>query len=187
MKDSVRSIGVAIGIPEPFRTELRDWRRRLGDPNAALIVPHVTLLGPTEVASSELPLIEEHLAEVAAGHEAFVIHLRGSGTFRPLSPVVFVTLAMGTSCCELLEKAVRSGPLDRPTRFSYHPHVTVAHELDEAALDRAFDLLAEYRAQFEVTGFELYERGDDCAWRQLRHFPFAGGGGRTRWQDDELR
>ncbi|ONH59691.1 phosphoesterase [Frankia sp. CcI49] len=185
--NAVRSIGVAIGIPEPFRTELRDWRKRLGDPNAGLIVPHVTLLGPTEVLPSELATIERHLAGVAVGHEPFVIRLQGSGTFRPLSPVVFVTLAQGTSCCELLEKAVRSGPLDRPTRFSYHPHVTVAHELDEVSLDRAFDLLAEYRASFEVTGFELYERGDDCAWRQLRHFPFAGGGGRPTWQDNEMR
>ncbi|WP_018638972.1 2'-5' RNA ligase family protein [Parafrankia elaeagni] len=185
--DSVRSIGVAIGIPEPFRTELRDWRRRVGDPNAALIVPHITLLGPTEVPIAQLPAIERHLAEVAAGGEPFVIHLRGSGTFRPLSPVVFVTLAMGISCCELLEKAVRSGPLDRPTRFSYHPHVTVAHDIDEESMDRAAELLAKYRAQFEVTGFELYERGDDCAWRQLRRFPFACGGGRPTWQDDGMQ
>jgi len=174
------NIGVAIGIPEPFRTELQEWRERVGDPNASLIVPHVTLLGPTEIAASELPEVERHLADVAERFEPFVIHLRGSGTFRPLSPVVFVTLAMGISCCEVLEKAVRSGPLDRPVRFSYHPHVTVAHDIDDEALDRAFESLADYRAQFEVTGFSLYERGADCAWRELLFFPFASMGSQVK-------
>ncbi|WP_462203781.1 2'-5' RNA ligase family protein [Frankia sp. CcWB3] len=179
-------IGVAIGIPEPYRTELQDWRERLGDPNAALIVPHVTLLGPTSVGLVDLPVIERHLARAARANSPFTIRLRGSGTFRPLSPVVFVALAMGILRCEKLAAVVRSGPLDRPLSFAYHPHVTVAHDLAEDALDRAFDALAEYQAQFEVNGFGLYERGADLRWRQLRFFPFGrpargpepvGGGG----------
>lgn len=175
MTQGRRDIGVAIGIPEPFRTELQLWRERLGDPNAGLIVPHITLLGPTEVTESELPRIERHLTNVARASDPFVIHLRGSGTFRPLSPVVFVALAMGSSCCEILEKAVRTGPLDRPLKFPYHPHVTVAHDVPREALDRAFELLADYRAQFEVTGFGLYERDADNAWYELRFFPFVAG------------
>ena len=30
-----RDFGVAIGLPEPFTSELQEWRERLGDPNAA--------------------------------------------------------------------------------------------------------------------------------------------------------
>ena len=80
------------------------------------------------------------------------MHLRGSGTFRPVSPVVFVPLARGISECERLEAQVRSGPLARETAFPYHPHVTVAHDLDEAALDRAFDALAAYDAPLPRLG-----------------------------------
>ena len=39
------------------------------------------------------------------------MHLRGTGTFRPVSPVVFVSLVEGISQCEQLADAVRRGPL----------------------------------------------------------------------------
>ena len=72
--------------------------------------------------------------------------LSGTGTFRPVSPVVFVQVSRGIAHCEALERAVRSGPVERTLDFPYHPHVTVAHHLDEAALDRAFESLARLRA-----------------------------------------
>jgi 2'-5' RNA ligase len=182
-----RDIGVAIGIPEPFRAELQGWRERLGDPNAALIIPHVTLLGPTVVPDRELPTIESHLTRVAAAGSPFRIRLRGSGSFRPLSPVVFVVLAMGISRCEGLEAGVRSGPLERPLRFAYHPHVTVAHDIDDEGLDRAVEALAGYRAEFDVPGFSLYERGDDQVWRELRFFPFGRAGRPASGDRSDLR
>ncbi|MCU1592676.1 MAG: putative secreted protein, partial [Frankiales bacterium] len=36
---ATRDIGVAIGIPEPYTSELQGWRERLGDPNASGIPP----------------------------------------------------------------------------------------------------------------------------------------------------
>lgn len=169
-------IGVAIGIPEPYRTQLQDWRERLGDPNAALIVPHVTLLGPTTVRVADLPAIETHLARAAGTPEPFTILLRGSGTFRPLSPVVFVAVVAGATQCASLAAAVRSGPLERPLTFDYHPHVTVAHDIPADGLDRAYAALAEYQARFEVCGFGLYRRGADQRWRPLRFFAFGAPG-----------
>jgi 2'-5' RNA ligase len=171
-----RNIGVAIGIPEPFNRELQGWRERLGDPNAERIVPHVTLLPPTEVSADALPDIEEHLRVIAAGEEPFEIRLRGSATFLPVSPVVFVPLAQGIAGCERLEARVRKGPLHRDIRFPYHPHVTVAHDLPEEALERAFAGLADYQAAFLVRGFSLFEQGPDGQWRPQRDFVFGGGG-----------
>lgn len=171
-----REFGVAIGLPEPYTTELQGWRERLGDPNAASVPPHVTLLPPTPLPDGQLEEVEEHLRTVAAGEQWFVLHLRGSGTFRPVSPVVFVPLARGIGECEQLERQVRSGPLWRETAFPYHPHVTVAHDLDAARLDRAFDALAAYDARFRVWGFTLFERGRDGVWRPQRDFPFASDG-----------
>ena len=101
------------------------------------------------------------------------MHLRGSGTFRPISPVVFVPLVQGIGECERLEAAVRSGPLAREVKFPYHPHVTVAHDLAEDRLDRAFLDLASYDARFQVWGFSLFEKGKDAVWRPQRDFPFG--------------
>ncbi len=171
-----RDFGVAIGLPEPYTSELQGWRERLGDPNASGIPPHITLLPPTALRTDDLPEVEEHLRRVAAAETPFVVHLRGSATFRPVSPVVFVPLAQGISACERVEAKVRSGPLQRSLSFPYHPHVTVAHDLGEDALDRAFSELASYEARFTVWGFTLFEQGRDHVWRPQRDFPFASGG-----------
>lgn len=170
---TTRDIGVAIGIPEPYTTELQGWRERLGDPNAADIPPHVTLLPPTALGTEDLAKVEEHLRLVAERHESFVMHLRGSGTFRPISPVVFVPLVQGIGECERLEAAVRSGPLAREVRFPYHPHVTVAHDVAGDLLDRAFDDVASYDARFRVWGFSLFEKGREGVWRPQRDFLFG--------------
>ena len=171
-----RDFGVAIGLPEPFTTELQGWRERLGDPFAHGIPPHVTLLPPMSIREQDLPLIEGHLKAIAWGEAPFEMHLRGSGTFRPVSPVVFVPLARGISECERVQVKVRSGPLARSLAFPYHPHVTVAHDLPAPALDRAFDELASYDARFTVWGFTLFEQGPDRVWRPQRDYPFEAGG-----------
>jgi 2'-5' RNA ligase len=173
---TTRDIGVAINIPEPYGSELQDWRERLGDPNATRIVPHVTLLPPTPVANEALDDIEEHLRVVATRFQPFAIRLRGSATFVPVSPVVFVPLVQGIAECEQLETRVRSGPLWRDVQYTYHPHVTVAHDLPDDALYRAWTDLSSYDASFDVPGFTLFEQGPDKVWRPQRDFIFGGGG-----------
>ncbi|GAC1326218.1 MAG: 2'-5' RNA ligase family protein [Mycobacteriales bacterium] len=170
-----RTIGVAIAVPSPYREQLQRERERLGDPNAAAIPPHVTLLPPTTLPAQVLPAVEEHLLAAAGQHQRFPVHLRGSGTFRPVSPVVFVPLAAGISGCERLEALVRSGPLSRSLRFPYHPHVTVAHDLPGALLDRAYAELAGYEARFEADRLTLFEHGTDQIWRPVRDFAFQPG------------
>ncbi len=168
------TIGVAVAIPEPWATELQDYRRAVGDTTAAMIPTHITLVPPTEV-EGELAEIEAHLADAASEVEAFRVHLRGTGTFRPVSPVVFVTLAEGISQCEQLAAAVRRGPLDVPLDFPYHPHVTVAHHLTDAQLDQAFGDLADFECEFAVGEFHLYVHDDDLGWRPTRDFALAAG------------
>ncbi len=168
-----RTIGVAIPIPEPYGGELQRWRKIFGDPHADAIPTHVTLLPPTEVPADGLPAVEEHLRGVAAAGQAFEMELRGTGTFRPASPVVFVQVARGIAECERVEPCVRSGPLARSLRFRYHPHVTVAHDVAEVDLDRAYVELAAWSATFWVWGFSLYEHGVDGVWRPQRDYVFG--------------
>ena len=137
------TIGVAIAIPEPWASQLQDYRTAIGDVTATKIPTHITLVPPTEV--DELEAVEKHLAEVAPEFESFCIHLRGTGTFRPVSPVVFVTVVEGISQCEQL--------------------VTVAHHLDDAALDKAFVELAGFDCTFDVTEFHLYLHDDEVGWQ----------------------
>ena len=168
------TIGVAVAIPEPWATQLQDYRTSVGDTNAAMIPTHVTLVPPTDIDDADLPEVEKHLEEAAAQAVSFPVHLRGTGTFRPVSPVVFVTLVEGISQCEQLAKAVRRGPLDVELQYPYHPHVTIAHHLEDDALDRAFAELADFECEFEVSGFHLYVHDDTEGWRPTRDFPLQG-------------
>lgn len=168
-----RVIGVAIPIPEPYGSELNGWRERFGDPMAKSIPSHVTLLPPTTVDEPLLPEIIDHLASVAAAEERFDIELRGTGTFRPVSPVVFIALARGISGCERLEQRVRSGPLTRDLPFPYHPHVTVAHDLPDDVLDRVFLELSDFTAAFTVGAFWVFEHLAGV-WEPQHEFRLTG-------------
>jgi 2'-5' RNA ligase len=168
-----RTVGVAVAVPEPHGSYLRDCRASFGDPEAERIPPHITLLPPTEVACVNEADVVQHLERVAATSHAFTVHLRGTASFRPVSPVVFVQLVAGIAECERLETAVRSGPLARDLAFHYHPHVTVAHHLSDDQLDRAVSTLEGFEAVFDVTEFQLYEHGADGVWRPRRSFDFG--------------
>jgi 2'-5' RNA ligase len=168
-------IGVAIDVPEPWGSALTRRRAEAGDPQAAYTPAHVTLLGPTEVATDILPAVEKHLEAVAFTQQPFTVHLRGTGTFRPITEVVFVTLAMGISECELLAEAITSAEgVTRGSRFPYHPHVTIAQDVPSAALDAAFDDLAGFSARFPVNSFTLFSHGGEGPWRPRRDFPLGG-------------
>lgn len=168
------TVGVAIAIPEPHATVLRKWRRHVGDPMADLVRPHVTLLPPTPVAADAMGGIEAHLTRAAAGGAPFVMHLAGTGTFRPLSPVVFIQIARGVSDCELLERAIRRGPLGRELEFPYHPHVTVAQKIPDGMLDEAYDGMSGFVARFPVDRVGLFFRDEDGRWSWRTEFALGG-------------
>ncbi|MGH3362235.1 MAG: 2'-5' RNA ligase family protein [Nocardioides sp.] len=164
------TIGVALAIPEPWATQLQEYRAAVGDTTATMIPTHITLVPPTEVTEDDLVDIEKHLAEVAGRTGSFGVHLRGTGTFRPVSPVVFVTVAEGISACEQLAFALRQGPLDVRLQFPYHPHVTIAHHLADEALDRAFTDLATFESIFDAEEFHLYVHDDTSGWQPTHDF-----------------
>ena len=166
-------VGVAVAIPEPWGAELEGWRASFGDPQASAIPAHITLLPPTRLSDDVLADVEAHLSGAAADVAPFPVLLRGTGTFRPVSPVVFVALASGIAGCEALEERVRSGPLARELEFPYHPHVTVAHDLPDPVLDEAFASLAGFEATFTVADFVLYVHADGT-WTPRSSFHLRG-------------
>lgn len=167
-------IGVVVPIPEPWAQLLVDWRAKVGDPQANVVPPHVTLLPPTEVACSERTMISAHLAQVARSHPPFDMHLSGTGTFTPVSDVVFVAVARGIGNCELIANDVRRGPLARSLAFPYHPHVTVAHDVTGDMLELAYSGLADLSAEFHVAHFTEYEQTPSGVWAVAREYPLTG-------------
>ena len=163
-------IGVSIPVPEPYTSRLARARAEAGDPAALSIPPHITLVPPAVVEADEIGSVTDHLREVAARTAPFVLELRGTDSFRPITQVVFVAVTKGEQECVALHELVNSGPLHRPLNFPYHPHVTIAHDVPTAALDRAEAEMADFDALFPVAHFSLYEFGDDGVWRDVSTF-----------------
>ena len=166
-------IGVSVAVPEPWGSELQSYRVGVGDESGRRIPSHITLLPPYDVVADEIDPVIAHLADAARRTRPFRVHLRGTGTFRPVSPVVFVNVVEGISHCEQLAADVRSGPLVIEAAFPYHPHVTVAHGMPEGTLEKAFVELERYDAAFDVTSMWLYVHDSDLGWQPARSFPLG--------------
>jgi 2'-5' RNA ligase len=167
-------LGIVVPLPEPLAQLLVDWRSKVGDPQANVVPPHVTLLPPTEVPVADRAAISAHLAEVAQAHPPFDMHLAGTGTFSPVSDVVFVAVARGIGNCELIANDVRQGPLARILSFPYHPHVTVAHDVPPDMLELAYSGLSDLSAEFRVDHFTEFEQTAGGAWAIAREYPLTG-------------
>ncbi len=166
------TIGVSLAVPEPWGSKLQEYRIGMGDEAARHIPTHITLLPPHEVDEAELDDVTAHLAEVAAKSQPFRVHLRGTGTFRPTSPVVFVGVVEGIGRCEELAAGVLQGPLAIEREFPFHPHVTIAHHLPESGLEQAFVELERFDAAFDVREMWMYLHDPTSGWQPTRAFAF---------------
>ena len=164
------TIGVAIPVPDPYGAMLREKRAGFGDPMAETVPSHVTLIAPTEVTDADLYAVCVALESASTALPPFPMRLRGTGTFRPVSPVVFVAVSQGISYTEMLAKCVRKALNVPDPDFPFHPHVTVAQNLDDASLDRAYDELHDFECHFFVDEFALYQHEADVGWVPQRTF-----------------
>lgn len=167
------TLGVAVAVPEPFATALRDSRAATGDPVALAVPPHVTIVPPVVVAPDAVPDIVDHVRRVVAEMPRFAVVLSGTDTFRPVSDVVFVRVVDGAQACDRLQQRVRTGPLERRLGFPYHPHVTVAHDVPADALDRVQGDLSGFHAAFDVDEVAVFRCASDGVWRSLAPAPLA--------------
>ena len=169
-------LGVVVAIPEPWVTQLTDLRLRLGDLAGSRIPAHITLMPPTPVAREARAEVIDHLRSIASRHSPFRVTLSGTDSFRPVSNVAFMTLAEGASDCTDLAEEIRSGPLDHETRFPYHPHVTLAQDVDDVALDMALDIGATVEASWIVPGFRLDRIAPSGIYSSMALFDFDASG-----------
>lgn len=163
-------IGISIAIPEPWGEWLREKRRSFGDPGAEHIPSHITLSPPLEIDARDLESLGDALEGVGAEHHPFTVALAGTGTFRPVSDVVYIVVRQGVPESAELARGVQAAASAPQPEHDFHPHVTVAHELDHESLDRAAADLADFECEFEVDEFKLYVHDDERGWEPVRSF-----------------
>jgi 2'-5' RNA ligase len=165
------SVGVILGFPPEVAEELQRWRASFGDPLADVVPAHITLVTTTPTQDWEATL--EHVRDVARRQSPFMVTIAGTGTFRPVSPVVFINVEEGFEDCVDLHEKLQQGPLQRDLPFAYHPHVTIAHDVAPESLDEAETVLKSYRATFPVVSMGLYEHDADGIWQLREELDFG--------------
>ncbi|MHA7222244.1 2'-5' RNA ligase family protein [Arthrobacter sp. RHLT1-20] len=165
------SIGVILGFPTGIAAELRRWRASFGDPMAGVVPAHITLV--TTTMTQDWEATRSHVRDIARRQEPFTVTIAGTGSFRPVSPVVFLNVEDGFGDCVSLHRQLQTGPLERELPFAYHPHVTVAHDVAPESLDEAEAVLKDYRATFPVASMGLYEHDDNGIWQLREELDFG--------------
>ncbi len=165
------ALGVVIEIPSPLEAPLRDWRRRYGGEAAAAVAPHITLVSGS---TTNWKTAAEHVRNVAAQCSAFKVSLRGTGTFRPISPVVFLNVHQGAGACGQLHDALVAGPLLHELTYGYHPHLTIAHEVGETVMDLAQEELKGESMEFMVRSIGLFGLDETGAWLRREELGLGG-------------
>lgn len=165
------SVGVILGFPADIAEELQRWRASFGDPLADVVPAHITLVTTTPTQDWEATL--RHVREVARCQSPFMVTIAGTGTFRPVSPVVFINVEDGFEHCVDLHRKLQQGPLHRELPFAYHPHVTIAHDVAPESLDEAETVLKNYKATFPVVSMGLYEHDADDIWQLREELDFG--------------
>jgi 2'-5' RNA ligase len=165
------SIGVILGFPPDIAEELQRWRASFGDPMAGVIPAHITLV--TTTMTQDWDATRSHVREIARRQAPFTVTISGTGSFRPVSPVVFLNVEDGFGECVRLHRQLQSGPLETELPFAYHPHVTIAHDVAPESLDEAETALKDYRVTFPVASMGLYEHDDNGIWQLREELDFG--------------
>lgn len=153
------SVGVIITMPPDLADELGRWRSRYAKQDTIAVPAHITLVsGRALVRWADAA---QHVREVARNTTPFKVSLRGTGTFLPVSPVVFLNLVDGVQECRDLHELLLEGPVEHLLDFGFYPHLTIAHDLDAETMTRAQIEMADFAADFEVASIGLYDYADD--------------------------
>ena len=168
------TIGIALAVPEPWASQVLEWRRGYGDRYADRMPTHLTILPPTRVDLLDLPAVHDGLRTAARAITPFTVRLAGTGTFRPESPVVFLDVAEGGESCGALEEQVRAQlPMARPRQHPYRPHVTIAMEVPDVVLDAAAAAHADVEITWQALEVTLYFRDSSGYWHHDRDVPLG--------------
>ena len=144
--DRINSFALVSYIPEPLAGFLDRMRQELV-PDCFLRA-HVTILPPRPISSSP-GAAWDTVRWFAPQFAPFEVDLTGVEVF-PVSDVIYVNIDGGSEQLTQLHATLNSDGLRFPDAFSYHPHVTLAQNLQPDQVD---ELMHVARARWAEYSF----------------------------------
>lgn len=169
-------LSLVLEVPERIQRVVMDWRRDNGaEPGYPL---HITVF-MTELGEEPLRSAREFLRGLRADRGSWSeakISLSGTGTFRPISDVVFLTISDGGDFLRRFHERCRSFR-DSASPFLFHPHMTIAQNEDRRLLEAALYDFRHFRESFTVDRVSAY-LSDSEGWSHLGDVRLASGSNR---------
>jgi 2'-5' RNA ligase len=175
---------IAVMPPEPVYAEIRRKQQFIADtwgPKHALRTPpHITLIPPILLTSSEAGWLYGMADALSAMFPPFEILLQGYGSFRPR--VVFINIVNKTALKDLQETwlhAVRSKMphvLDTYPDRPFHPHLTLAHkDVTKPQFEQIWRFYEDkqYEAVLHVDAFYILQHGEN-GWTVEKKYTLSG-------------
>lgn len=170
---------VALVPPDTLSEQLRALRSLTGGPARERIAPHVTLVPPFNLDARHAPEVRAVLRAAVTAAAPFELWLGPGSSFAPRNATLH--LAVGGEpeairALEALRGRVRTGPIDRPDRHAFVPHLTLRRHAPVEMTDAAADVLSG-RLGWRVDRLQLMEQvhGDEgTTWRPVTEEPFGG-------------
>lgn len=161
-------LGVVLLVPAPVAGEIDGLRRALGDGALGRIPPHVTLVPPVNVRTSDLGQAVAVLRRAAGATGPLVLELGPVASFWPDSPVLYLRVGGGgAEALAALRGRLLMPPLARETPRPFVAHVTVCDEAAPDGIEATAAALAGYRATVAVDRVHLLAEGPGRVWEPL--------------------
>jgi len=136
---------LVIYVPEPLGSFLDELRLKLVpdcNPHA-----HISVLPPRTLPVAPEATIEEARG-IVAGFPPFDIELGQIEVF-PVTDVIYISVESGTAHLQQMHHALNQGSLACNEPFPYHPHLTLAQDLEYGRVVPLFKRATELWHQFE--------------------------------------
>jgi 2'-5' RNA ligase len=179
-----RRLCVALVCPPRLARGVDDLRRALGDTRTEVIGPHVTLVPPVNVAAEDVTWAWKSVRAAATATRPFELVLGPAASFAPTTPTIHLSVGGEEADLEQLVRLRDSlfvGPLSRPDRRSYVPHVTLRRSTSQEQVDGALAAMVGQFGPWEVDRVSLLEHvapdaqvGRGARWFTLAEEPFGG-------------
>jgi 2'-5' RNA ligase len=148
----INSFALVSYLPEPLAGFLDGLRRDLVQgchaKSHVTVLPPRPLLGPVDEAWRE---VKDHLQSFGPFHVEL-----GKIEIFPTTDVIYLSVGAGHDELERMHQALNSGRLAFQEPFQYHPHLTLAQELEHGQVSAAVELAERRWREFShPRGFTL--------------------------------
>lgn len=172
---AINSFSLVAYVPQPLAGFIERLRQEVQPGCTAR--SHLTFLPPRPL---EIPLerVRNQLEAGLRNQNAFRVELFEVRVF-PISQVVYLSVKDGWAEANRIHEVLHCGDLGCNECFEYHPHVTLAQDLDPgniaAAVESAARRWKEYsgRRDFLVDHLTLVQNTIESRWTTLAEFSLA--------------